>query len=130
MMQMLIFRSERVTDTMGRMHSDADDAALKRLVIVCILQRNPFGGVSFFVCHRRGHKNALFSGRNCHLTLRGHKNASFSGRCHQFHHPIHENAHFHGQGDDFTSFVHGTGPYRGRQDVSFVLCRMKNYSYL
>ena len=29
--------------------ADADDAALKRLVIVCILQRHPFEGVSFYV---------------------------------------------------------------------------------
>ena len=65
--------------------ADADDAALKRLVTVYILQKHPFKAVSF-VCHLRGQKNSPFSGQNCYFTHLGQEKALFYGRFHKFHH--------------------------------------------
>ena len=109
--------------------ADADDAALKRLVTVYILHRHPFEGVSF-LCYPLIHENIPFHGQHHQFRHFVHENARFRGYAEQNDTSVHEIGRIRGQVGGFAVFVHGTGPYRGRQDVSFVLCRMKNYSYL
>ena len=70
--------------------ADADDAALKRPAIVCILP-------SFIFSHPVVQENASFLGSCHHFAVRIHKNASFRGQRCLFDVRVHPNACFCGQ---------------------------------
>ena len=133
---MLIFRLERVTDTMGRMHSEAQfpfkgghgfstvppcstpytETLFRGVSFLCyplIHENIPFHGQHHQFRHFI-HKNGHFYGRSSHLTIRGQEKARFSGRHHQFQPFVHENACFRGYAEQNDTSVHEIGRIRGQ----------------
>ena len=94
--------------------ADADDAALKRPAIVCILP-------SFIFSHPVVQENAPFLG-SCHqILLHIQENTPFLGSWHHFAVRIHKNASFRGQRCLFDVRVHPNACFCG-QNVFHASC--------